>query len=165
MERVIVTGGCGAIGSEVINRLQAKYPNTKFHNIDKLTYAGNPKHIEAPFENYTLTVGDICDADLIYTVISCVKPTHIIHLAAETHVDNSFGNSFAFSRTNILGTHVMLECTKRYINAYPGIFKRFIHMSTDEVYGSVEESQPACDENSLCLPSNPYSASKAASRF
>jgi dTDP-glucose 4,6-dehydratase len=92
------------------------------------------------------------------------KPEYIIHLAAETHVDNSFGNSLAFTRTNVLGTHTLLECVKEYI-VKGGELKLFLHMSTDEVYGSVDDDEPARKETALFAPSNPYAATKAGAEM
>lgn len=162
--RVLITGGCGAIGSEVVNRLKSRHPQTHFINLDALTYAGNPDNVEPPFDNYTFVHGDITDVDTVTSVLATHKPDAIIHLAAETHVDNSFGNSFRFTHTNVMGTHVLLECAKRYM-ATSNPLGLFLHMSTDEVYGSVDDDQPPCHERSLFQPSNPYSASKAAAEM
>lgn len=162
--KVLITGGCGAIGSEVINRLKSIHKDVMFINLDACTYAGNPSHIEAPLDNYKLIKGNICDADLVAHVLHTERPEVIVHLAAETHVDNSFGNSFAFTKTNVFGTHVLLECTRQYMQE-ERCFKMFVHMSTDEVYGSVGEDEPAKTEQSLFAPSNPYAATKAAAEM
>jgi dTDP-glucose 4,6-dehydratase len=162
--KILVTGGCGAIGSEVLNRLKLKYPNTTFLNLDALTYAGKEEHIEPPYNNYKFVYGNICDDKLISYVLNSEKPDGVIHFAAETHVDNSFGNSFQFTKTNIFGTHVLLECVRQYI-LQGNHFHMFLHMSTDEVYGSVDDNEPACSENSLHQPSNPYSATKAGAEM
>jgi dTDP-glucose 4,6-dehydratase len=164
MHKVLVTGGCGAIGSEVINRLKAKHPDTLFVNIDALTYAGKESNIEPTTPNYKFVFGNICDERHISYILEKEKPDVIIHLAAETHVDNSFGNSFQFTQTNMFGTHVLLECVRRYIEM-GNSFKLFLHMSTDEVYGSVDEKEHARHEESLFSPSNPYSAAKAAAEM
>lgn len=161
---ILITGGCGAIGSEVVNRLKSRYPSTHFVNLDALTYAGKEENIEPPYDNYTFVKGNITDVELVMTVISKHKPTAIIHLAAETHVDNSFGNSFKFTQSNVFGTHVLLECCKRYIDAGNRL-DVFLHMSTDEVYGSVDDDEPPRQEHSLFHPSNPYAASKAAAEM
>lgn len=156
---VMITGGCGAIGSVLINWLKKKYPNTMFVNVDALTYCATKDFVEEPKTNYRFYYGNINDADFITYVLNTEKPTLIIHLAAETHVDQSFGNSFDFTYTNVMGTHTLLECSKRY-----GKVKLFLHMSTDEVYGSVCDTE-TCHEDSLFAPSNPYSASKAAAEM
>ena len=161
---ILVTGGCGAIGSEIINRLKAKYSDTMFVNLDLVTYAAKETNIEPSFDNYVLVKGDITDVQCVASVLNQYKPDAIFHLAAETHVDNSFGNSFIFTHTNVLGTHVLLECSKKYIEAGNNL-RLFMHMSTDEVYGSVADHEPARDEDSLFKPSNPYAASKAAAEM
>ena len=161
---ILITGGCGAIGSAVVNRLKSRHPQVHWINLDALTYAGNPNNIEPPMDNYTFVHGDITDVQTVMDVLDTHLPDAIIHLAAETHVDNSFGNSFQFTQTNILGTHVLLECAKRY-RASGQTLALFLHMSTDEVYGSVRDDEPPCHERSLFQPSNPYSASKAAAEM
>ena len=163
--RVLVTGGCGAIGSEVINRLKYLHFNTtQFINLDALTYAGREEHIEPPYDNYIFIHGDICDADLVLGALVKYQPHYIIHFAAETHVDNSFGNSLNFTTTNVYGTHVLLECVRQYMK-FENNFKMFIHMSTDEVYGSVEDTESPRTEDSLFQPSNPYAATKAGAEM
>lgn len=156
---VLVTGGCGAIGSEVINFLKSRYQGTRFVNLDALTYAGKTTNVEPPYDNYTLIEGNICDSECVIRVLEENSPTMIIHFAAESHVDTSFGNSFKFTETNIMGTHVLLESARRY-----GRIRKFVHMSTDEVYGSVDDNT-TCTEAAMFKPSNPYSASKAAAEM
>lgn len=156
----VITGGCGAIGAEVVNHLKSKYDGTKFVNIDALTYCGKQEHIELPYTNYSFVHGDICDKDLLKTVFEKEKPTLLIHLAAETHVDQSFGNSFKFTQTNVFGTHTLMEMARLY-----GGFTKILHMSTDEVYGTVDDEDYACEEESIFAPSNPYAASKAAAEL
>lgn len=164
METVLITGGCGAIGSVVVNTLKELYPGKMFVNLDALTYAGNPDNI-VPSKNYLHVKGNICDSDIVSHVMWSYKPTTILHLAAETHVDNSFGNSFSFTKTNVFGTHTMLECARQYRDK-GGDLRVFVHMSTDEVYGSVDDDcKEACNENSMLLPSNPYSATKAGAEM
>ena len=158
-QKVLITGGCGAIGSVVINWLKKRYPRTMFVNVDALTYCANKDFIEEPHNNYRFYYGSINDASFINHVLNTEKPTLVIHLAAETHVDKSFGNSFRFTETNVMGTHTLLECVKNYGGA-----SLFLHMSTDEVYGSVCDSEK-CSEDALFAPSNPYSASKAAAEM
>lgn len=164
MRTILITGGCGAIGSEVINRLKGLHPDTRFVNLDALTYAGKMEHVEPPYDNYVFVHGNICDVQCVASVLEEYKPEVILHLAAETHVDNSFGNSFQFTMTNVYGTHVILECTKQYI-ANGNRFDRFIHMSTDEVYGSVSDHEQARKEDALYAPSNPYAATKVGAEM
>lgn len=155
----LITGACGAIGSVVVNVLKDRYPDRRFVVIDALTYAGRKEHIQPPFDNYAFYYGNICDSSFVTYVLNAEEPKYIIHLAAETHVDQSFGNSFKFTETNVFGTHVLLECARKY-----GKLECFLHMSTDEVYGSVEDGE-TCSDTTLIAPSNPYSASKAAAEM
>ena len=156
---VLITGGCGAIGSCVVNYLKNKYKSTRFVNVDAITYCARRENIEPPFDNYMLYEGDICNVDFIRYIFKVEKPSVVIHLAAETHVDQSFGNSFRFTQTNIMGTHTLLECIYHI-----GGVKLFVHMSTDEVYGSVNDDE-ICTEKSMFAPSNPYSATKAGAEM
>lgn len=156
---MLFTGACGAIGAVVINTLAEMYPDTRFVNLDAMTYAANPTAIKQ-LPNYKLYRGSITCADLVNTILEQEQPSVIVHLAAETHVDNSFGNSFVFTQTNVFGTHTLLECARSY-----GKLRLFVHMSTDEVYGSVPDGETCNESNSLIAPSNPYSASKAAAEM
>jgi dTDP-glucose 4,6-dehydratase len=156
---VLITGGCGAIGSCVVNYLKKTYSDTRFVNVDAITYCARRENIEEPASNYILYEGDICNVDFIRYIFKVEKPSLVIHLAAETHVDQSFGNSFRFTQTNIMGTHTLLECIQHI-----GGVELFIHMSTDEVYGSVDDGE-ICTEKSMFAPSNPYSATKAGAEM
>lgn len=168
---ILVTGGCGAIGSVVVNSLASKYPHVRFVNLDQLTYAGKASNIDPSLANYKLYQGSITNHELVRYILASEKPDIVLHLAAETHVDSSFGNSFLFTQTNVFGTHTLLECCRQYVDEskQQGVSSfnfKFIHMSTDEVYGSVSDADPACKEQtSLLAPSNPYSASKAAAEM
>ena len=165
--RLIITGGAGFIGSALIRYLlnENKYD---ILNIDKLTYAGNIKTLE-PFENnerYRFEQIDICDENAIKQVFSEFKPHGLIHLAAESHVDRSIDNPDDFIRTNIIGTYKLLEISRSYISnnkhdADKSSF-RFHHVSTDEVYGDLE-NQKLFHETTPYNPSSPYSATKAGS--
>ncbi len=155
----LITGGCGAIGSVVVNVLKKRYPERTFVVLDALTYAGNKDHIEPPFDNFKFYHGNICDASFVAYVLETEQPEYILHLAAETHVDQSFGNSFKFTETNVFGTHTLLECVRKCSSV-----KCFLHMSTDEVYGSVQDGE-TCSESCIFAPSNPYSATKAAAEM
>jgi dTDP-glucose 4,6-dehydratase len=158
-ETVLVTGGCGAIGSELLNCILKEFQNTHFVNLDALTYCGKRENIDESFHNYTFVEGNICDIECVTRVFENYQPQILIHLAAETHVDQSFGNSFKFTESNVKGTHVLLEAAKQY-----GKLELFVHMSTDEVYGSVDDND-ICTETAMFYPSNPYSASKAAAEM
>lgn len=159
MVNILVTGGCGFIGSNVLNYMIEKYPTYMFFNIDKLDYCASEENIKCR-ENYKFIYGNICDSHLVRYVLEKHNIDSIIHFAAQTHVDNSFGNSLQFTQDNVVGTHVLLECAKDY-----GKLKKFLHMSTDEVYGEVEIDHEGCDEKALLNPTNPYSATKAAAEF
>lgn len=160
---VMITGGYGCVGSQVINRLTQKYPNTHFVNLDCLTYAAKLDNVEHPENSYyTFVYGNICDQKLVTHVLETYHVECLLHIAGETHVDSSFFNSLVFTQTNIVGTHVLLECVRKYIQDYPDTFKLFLHMSTDEVIGSIPDGEPPGTEYSLLLPSNPYSATKSA---
>jgi len=152
--RILVTGGAGFIGSNFIRHILVKYPDYKIINLDKLTYAGNLNNLR-DFEknkNYTFVKGDICD---IKTIDNIARDCDIIvNFAAETHVDRSIIEAGSFVQTDVLGTYVLLNTAKKH-----GV-KKFIQISTDEVYGSVEKG--SFRESDNLDPSSPYSASKAS---
>jgi UDP-glucose 4,6-dehydratase len=156
---LLVTGGCGFIGSNFINHVLETYPEVRVVNLDRLDYCADRQNVtETP--NYTLVVGDLNDKDLVLHILQTHEIDTVVHFAAQTHVDNSFGNSIQFTMDNVLGTHTLLECCRVY-NA----IKRFIHISTDEVYGEVDLEHPGCNEKSLLNPTNPYAATKAGAEF
>jgi len=133
-----------------------------------LTYAGNPANLSALDENprYLLEVGDICDAERVASVLRTHQPRAIVHFAAESHVDRSIDSPESFIRTNVLGTQVLLEQAHRYWTELDAANKsvfRFLHVSTDEVYGSLGPDDPAFSESTAYAPNSPYAASKAAS--
>lgn len=154
--KILVTGGAGFIGSNFIRYWLDKYSQDEIINLDLLTYAGNPDNLlsVADRPNYRFVKGDICDAALVDSLLDGVEL--IVHFAAESHVDRSIQNSADFIKTNIEGTRVLLEAAKNHGNI------RFHHISTDEVFGSLDFSAPKFTENSPYDPHSPYSASKAA---
>jgi UDP-glucose 4,6-dehydratase len=155
---MLVTGGCGFIGSNFINYFGRAHPDVKIINLDKMDYCANEKSIEiADQPNYTLVRGDICNTDLVMLLFTQYDVDTVVHFAAQSHVDNSFGNSMTFTKNNVLGTHNLLECARVY-----GKIEKFIHVSTDEVYGEVTSSQ---HEHALLNPTYPYAATKAAAEF
>jgi dTDP-glucose 4,6-dehydratase len=164
--KIIVTGGAGFIGSHLVNYL-LQQTDHKVINLDKLTYAGNLDAL-AQIEqhaNYQFVQGDIVDTQLLSSLLASVQPDAIMHLAAETHVDNSINSSSDFINTNILGTYTLLEQTRKYwLTLTPAQQQafRFLHISTDEVYGSLGATG-TFSEDSKYSPNSPYSASKAAS--
>jgi dTDP-glucose 4,6-dehydratase len=155
--KLIVTGGAGFIGSAFVRMLVSAGDN-RVTNLDKLTYAGNLDNLEPIAEkpNYRFVRGDITDSELIDTLIDEEQPDAIVHFAAESHVDRSILSPAASFETNLRGTFTLLEAVRK--RKIP----RYVHVSTDEVYGSLEEPLEA-DENYPLKPSSPYSASKAGS--
>lgn len=154
---VLMTGCCGFIGSNVLNYLCKKYPGAQFVNIDKMDYCSSSKNVKClNSKNYTFYKCDIQNADMIRSILNIHEIDTIIHFAAQTHVDNSFGNSIQFTIDNVLGTHTLLECCREY-----GGIRRFVHISTDEVYGEVGFDDEQCKETKILTPTNPYAASKA----
>jgi len=158
-KNIMVTGGAGFIASHIVIRLVNKYPQYKIVNFDKLDYCSSLNNVAsvAGKSNYKFIKGNILSADLVRYVLETEEIDTIIHAAAQSHVDNSFGNSFAFTENNVMGTHVLLETAKNYDK-----LKRFIHVSTDEVYGSSYDDDPSRKEGDVLEPTNPYAATKAA---
>jgi len=157
MRKIVVTGGCGFIGSHVAEHLRDVFPGARLTILDKLTYAGDMDNVShlVNRNGVRLVIGDICDGDLCRRVVRHADV--VVHLAAESFVDKSFGDPLTFTITNTLGTHTLLEACR--IAGVP----RFIHVSTDEVYGEVLRGQVG--EGAPFNPTNPYSASKAAAEM
>ena len=151
--RILVTGGCGFIGSNFINYLKNKNPEFFIVSLDKIDYCSDTNGIQYD----KLIIGSINDFDLITTILNDYKIDIIVNFAAQTHIDNSFITPLKFTKDNIYGTHILIEAVRLY-----GKIKRFIHISTDEVYGDVDIEHLGCYENDILNPTNPYSATKAA---
>ena len=153
--KILVTGGAGFIGSNFILHIFKKYPSYKIVNLDKLTYAGNLDNLKemSTNKNYWFIRGDICNRQLVSRLLA--KCDTIVHFAAETHVDRSIADAQNFITTNVVGTYSLLEA------ALKNKIKRFVHVSTDEVYGS--RLKGFFKETDALNPSSPYSASKTSS--
>jgi len=166
-DAILVTGGAGFIGSNFILGWIGAHGSPVI-NLDLLTYAGNPANLSnlESDPRYLLTRGDICNAELVSTLLREHQPRAIIHFAAESHVDRSIASPGAFIRTNVQGSFVLLEQAKAYwsgLNPADQRTFRFVHVSTDEVYGSLGADDPAFSEATAYAPNSPYAASKAAS--
>jgi dTDP-glucose 4,6-dehydratase len=165
---ILLTGGAGFIGSHVVRHLLNKYPQYLIVNLDLLTYAGNLENLRdvEGKSNYKFVKGDICDFELVKGLMEQYDIDGIIHLAAESHVDRSIVDPFSFARTNVMGTLTLLQAAKNYwAEQKPKEGKRrvFYHVSTDEVYGSLDFDGALFTEETPYDPRSPYSSSKASS--
>lgn len=162
MKKVLITGGAGFIGSHVVRLFVNKYPDVQIMNLDALTYAGNLENLKdiENAGNYTFIKGDITDQEFIDNLFATHDFSGVIHLAAESHVDRSIEDPLSFIKTNIIGTMNLLNACRHSWKSFEG--KRFYHISTDEVYGSLGE-EGLFTETTAYDPKSPYSASKASS--
>lgn len=164
---ILVTGGAGFIGSNFVLQCMRE-PDTSVVNLDLLTYAGNRRNLQAIADHprHIFVHGDIADEALVGSLLREHQPRAIVHFAAESHVDRSIAGPAAFLQTNIFGTFALLEQTRTYRNSLPARDKnafRFLHVSTDEVYGTLAPDEPAFSETTAYAPNSPYAASKASS--
>ena len=164
MKNLLVTGGCGFIGSNFINYI---YDKSKYNiiNFDAMYYCANEKNVNENIRNsnnYILVKGNLCSHDLVNHVLFTHKIDEVIHFAAQSHVQNSFEDSLQFTHDNILGTHTLLEACRSYKK-----IKKFIHISTDEVYGEslLSDDEEKKNEYSILCPTNPYAATKAGAEL
>lgn len=166
MKKILVTGAAGFIGSNFVKYWNLKYPEDSLLILDALTYAGNKHNLTELLaqKNVTFEKGSVCDGEIVERLLNDNNIDTIIHFAAESHVDRSITGPDAFIDTNIVGTHTLLKEAKKYwLDGDSPRPHRFHHVSTDEVYGSLSDTDPAFTETTLYAPNSPYAASKAAS--
>ena len=162
MKNILITGGAGFIGSNFVNMMVEKYGDKYSYVVyDKLTYAANMDNLKQSEGKYIFVKGDICDLDFVYETLKKYEIDAVVHFAAESHVDNSIKRPLTFTENNVMGTHSLIEACKRYWGE--GSSNRFVHVSTDEVYGTLKDSDPMFVETLPLRPNSPYSASKAGS--
>ena len=165
MKNLLVTGGCGFIGSNFINYYYYKNKDINIYNIDAMYYCANEKNVKKEIrdsDRYKLIKGNLCSFDLMNHILESYKIDTIIHFAAQSHVQDSFSDSFKYTKDNILGTHTLLEACRLYNN-----INKFIHISTDEVYGEslLSDDEEKKTEHSILCPTNPYAATKAGAEL
>jgi dTDP-glucose 4,6-dehydratase len=168
MINILVTGGAGFIGANFVHLLRQQRPDWHILNLDLLTYAGNPENLSSLKDDphHTLIKGDVADRELVAALFARYGITRVVHFAAETHVDRSILDPAVFVRTNVLGTFTLLEAARQAWKDLPApAAPRFLHISTDEVYGSLGSQDPPVTEEAPYAPSSPYAASKAGADF
>lgn len=163
--RLLVTGCCGFIGSNFVNYYFEQNPDAFIVNLDAMYYCASKDNVKEEVRNssrYHLVKGNLCSYDLIANVLEMYNVDCVIHFAAQSHVQNSFDNALQYTHDNVVGTHTLLEACRKY-----GKIQRFIHISTDEVYGEsmLSENEEKKHEGSVLCPTNPYAATKAAAEL
>jgi len=164
---ILITGGCGFIGSNFINYIYDKEQNINIVNLDAMYYCANENNVREDIrssDRYTFIEGNTGNADLINNILSSSDINYVINFAAQSHVCNSFSNPLQYTKDNILGTHVLLDCCYNYLLKYNKL-KLFIHISTDEVYGESLDDDDKKIEQSILCPTNPYAATKAGAEL
>jgi len=165
IQNLLVTGGCGFIGSNFINYYYFKHPDVNIINLDAMYYCADANNINEEIRNsnrYKLIKGNLCSTDLLNHILNSYQIDTVIHFAAQSHVQNSFNDSLKYTYDNIVGTHTLLECCHVYNK-----IQKFIHISTDEVYGEsmLSSDEIKKDEHSVLCPTNPYAATKAGAEL
>lgn len=163
MKNFLITGALGFIASNFTNYMAQKYSDSKFIILDKKDYCSSLDNVDADLKNVEIVIGDIQNSELVTYILNKFQINYIVHFAAQSHVDNSFFNSIEFTKNNVLGTHILLESARVYHEKTSQLDK-FVHVSTDEVYGEVLDDKARC-EKAILDPTNPYAASKAAAEF
>jgi dTDP-glucose 4,6-dehydratase/UDP-glucose 4,6-dehydratase len=163
--KLLVTGGCGFIGSNFVNYYFKQNSDVTIVNLDAMYYCASETNVSEDVRNsnrYHLVKGNLCSYDLIANILNIYQIDTIIHFAAQSHVQNSFEDALQYTHDNVQGTHTLLEASRKY-----GKIVRFIHISTDEVYGEsmLNENEEKKNENSILCPTNPYAATKAAAEL
>ena len=163
--KLLVTGGCGFIGSNFVNFYFNENREVEIINLDAMYYCASENNVNEEIRNserYHLVKGNLCSFDLISNILEIYKIDNVIHFAAQSHVQNSFDNALQYTNDNVVGTHTLLEACRKY-----GKIERFIHISTDEVYGEsmITENEEKKHEGSILCPTNPYAATKAAAEL
>ena len=162
---ILVTGGCGFIGSNFINYYMKNNNNVNIINLDAMYYCADTNNIEETIRispNYKFIKGNLCSSDLVEYILYTYNIDTVIHFAAQSHVQNSFDDSLQYTKDNVLGTHTLLEAVRKYNK-----INKFIHVSTDEVYGEsmIDDAENKKTEASILCPTNPYAATKAAAEM
>lgn len=164
MKNILVTGGCGFIGSNFVNVFLSSHEDMRIVNIDAMYYCADEQNVKSEIrnsQNYTLVKGNICDYDLVSHILKTYEIDTVIHFAAQSHVQDSFTDSGKYVQDNVVGTHTLLEAVRLY-----GKIQKFIHISTDEVYGeSMHSDTEQKNEQSVLCPTNPYAATKASAEL
>lgn len=165
MKNLLITGGCGFIGSNFINYFYFRHDDINIINLDAMYYCANEKNVLEEIRNskrYHLVKGNLCSYDLLNHILDNFQIDTVIHFAAQSHVQDSFEDSLKYTNDNILGTHTLLESCRKY-----GKIKKFIHISTDEVYGEslLSDDEEKKNEQSILCPTNPYAATKAGAEL
>ena len=163
--KLLVTGCCGFIGSNFVNFYFNENREVEIINLDAMYYCASENNVNEEIRNserYHLVKGNLCSFDLISNILEIYKIDNVIHFAAQSHVQNSFDNALQYTNDNVVGTHTLLEACRKY-----GKIERFIHISTDEVYGEsmITENEEKKHEGSILCPTNPYAATKAAAEL
>jgi dTDP-glucose 4,6-dehydratase len=167
--KLLVTGGCGFIGSNFVNYYFKENSEATIINLDAMYYCASETNIDEEVrdsQRYHLIKGNLCSYDLIFNILNIYQIDTVIHFAAQSHVQNSFEDALQYTHDNVQGTHTLLEACRKYNNNKNKI-NRFIHISTDEVYGEsmLNENEEKKNENSILCPTNPYAATKAAAEL